>query len=188
MPDRTFLFDELVTEPNLRGKVYEVSNSPDGGLACVDLTARRAGDWFFARRWLPVRGGRRLLFRLLDECERHGWRFAVSTGDAGDPPLRELKAQSKPASNFVAELDDEEKELYGDLFPEETRLLSRGYDWNHERVWRHGKPFETDPYGRILERDEGVLWEWVRVDEEFTWRRYPLERIRTAATLPNVSQ
>lgn len=187
MADRTMLFDEMLTEPNLRSKVYEVEEPPGARLVCVELTGRRGPDWFFARRWVSVAGSRRLLFRELDRCERAGFRFAVATGPPptpGAPPMGEQDHRYQRARGFYEELEDDEKEIYAELFPAEIRLLSCGYDWDHERVWRDGQAIEPDAHGRILERCEDVLWEWVRVDEEFTWRRYPLERLRTVAVTP----
>ncbi len=181
MADRTMLFDELLTEPNLRSKVYEVEDDGARRLVCVELTGRRGPDWFFARRWVSVAGSRRLLFRELDRCERAGFRFAVASGPAptpAPPPMGEQDHRYQRAGTFYEQLEDDEKSIYAELFPAEIRLLSRGYDWDHEAVWRDGVRLERDAHGRILERVDGVLWEWVRVDEEFTWRRYPLERIR----------
>jgi hypothetical protein len=177
MTDKTYLFDELLTEPNLRSKVYELTELDEAPMVCVELTARRGNDWFFARRWVSIGGSRRLLYRLVDDCERWGFRFAVATGAADEAAAPSPTIHTR-ASEFVAALDAEEREIYHELFPEETRLLAAGYDWDARSVWIDGRALTPDAYGRILERSDGFLWEWVRVDEEFTWRRYPLERAR----------
>jgi hypothetical protein len=181
MADETRLFEDLLTEPNLRSKVYELEEPEGTGLACIELAARRGPHWLFARTWIRVSAGRRLLFQTLDACERWGWRFAVASAPppAPDAPVP-AEAASLRASSFFGSLDDEEKALYQELFPAETDLLARGYDWDQSVVWRNGQALGRDPYGRLVEHAEGFIWEWVRVDEEFTWRRYPLERLRPA--------
>lgn len=180
MADRTYLFDDLLLEDHLRGKVYEISESPDGQIACVELVARRGMDWFYARRWVSLGFGRRALYRLIDRAEAAGYRFAVATHAARSPePLRELPRQTERASVFLAELAPEERTIYRELFPQETALLEDGYDWDGQHVFRAGSALAPDAHGRLVERSEGFLWEWVRVEEEFTWRRYPLDRLPT---------
>ena len=169
--DHTLLFDELLKTQNLRAKSYVVHESADRGLACIELSARRLEDWFFARRWVVTRNGRRLLFWLLDEVEAHGYRFRVKQGPIH--PTGPEEPWMRAAAQWDA-LDAEERQIHAELFPEEDRLLRQGYDWDHANVYRHGLPLRPDESGRILEEVDGFVTEWVRVAEEFTWRRFPL--------------
>jgi hypothetical protein len=169
--DRTVLFDDLLNTPNLRAKSYVVHEATDRGLACIELCARRLEDWFFARRWVVTRSGRRLLFWLLDEVEAHGFRFRVKQG--GAPSDREEEPWLPAAQQWSA-LSPEERSIHAELFPEEEKRLREGYDWDHAHVYRFGAPLRPDESGRILEEVDGFVTEWVRVPEEFTWRRFPL--------------
>lgn len=172
MADHPLLFDDLLRTPNLRSKTYVVQEVAGRGLACIEVQARRLEDWFFARRWVVTRNGRRLLFWLLDEVEAHGYRFQVTRGlpaqsdDAEEPWMR--------ASGQWKALTEEERRIHSELFPEEDQLLQSGYDWDHENVFREGVALKADDAGRYLEEFGGMVYEWVRVPEEFTWRRYPL--------------
>lgn len=169
--DRTLLFDDLLNMPNLRAKSYVVHETRDRGMACIELCARRLEDWFFARRWIITRNGRRLLFWLLDEVEAHAFRFRVqSRTPTASPPEEPWVRAAKQRSA----LDSEERLIHAELFPEEERLLDAGYDWDHENVYRFDVPLLPDESGRILEEVDGFVVEWVRVPEEFTWRRFPL--------------
>lgn len=171
MADHTLLFDELLATPNLRAKSYVVHEMANRGLACVELCARRLEDWFFARRWIVTRNGRRLLFWLLDDVEGHGFRFRVHHGSSG--PTQPEEPWTRAAEQWEA-LSAEERQIHASLFPEEDRLLQLGYDWDHANVYRLGIPLLPDASGRILEEADGLVAEWVRVPEEFTWRRFPL--------------
>ncbi len=165
------LFDELLNTPNLRAKSYVVHETGDRGMACIELSARRLEDWFFARRWIVTRNGRRLLFWLLDDVEAHGFRFRVKQGPLASNPTEE--PWMRAADQWDA-LDKEERMIHAELFPEEDKLLGQGYDWDHLHVYRLGAPLQPDESGRILEEVDGVVTEWVKVSEEFTWRRFPL--------------
>lgn len=169
--DHTLLFDELLNTQNLRAKSYVVHESGDRGLACIELSARRLEDWFFARRWIVTRNGRRLLFWLLDEVEAHGFRFRVKQGPVQPSGVEEPWVRA--AAQWDA-LDPDERQIHAELFPEEEKLLQQGYDWDHEHVYVQGVPLRPDDSGRLLEEVDGVVTEWVRVPEEFTWRRFPL--------------
>lgn len=188
MADQTMFVDELLRISNLRAKTYVVHEPPGTGLACVELRARRLEDWFFARRWVSIRAGRRLLYWLLDEVESHGFRFQVtsaqSDGDGG--PARQEPWHR--ASRLWAELTEEERRVHRELFPQEAALLEAGYDWDHDAVYRSGTPLPRDGMGRWIEEHEGIVYEWARVPEEWTWRRYPLYKVRldTASTAPPV--
>lgn len=187
MADRAVPFDELVATQALRDRSYVVLEPPATGLACVDLSARAGPDWFFARRWIPVREGRRQLYRTLDRIEAAGFRFRVRpaprilaqpNGGALDP----AEGPWLRASRFVAGLEPEERVVYRELFPEEAGLLEAGYDWDGEGVWVRKKRLAPDAFGRILEATEEWLYEWVRVEDESTWRRYPLQALTRWAT------
>jgi hypothetical protein len=41
-------------------------------------------------------------------------------------------------------------------------------------VYKEGRPLPRDQYGRLVEETDGVLYEWARIMDEYTWRRYPL--------------
>lgn len=175
MADVTLLFDELQRTSNLRSKTYVVHENKAAGLACVELSARRADDWFFARRWIGIRQGRRFLYWLLDELESHGFRFQIHQVSNG-VPVR-TQGSDEPwalASVNWAALTQEERRIHRELFPQEEMLLSAGYDWDHAAVYKGGAAIVRDPHGRLLEETGGVLYEWVRVPDEYTWRRYPL--------------
>ena len=171
MADRTLIFDDLLNTPNLRAKSYVVHETTNVGLACIELCARRLEDWFFARRWVSTRSGRRLLFWLLDEVEAHGFRFRVKPG-----PLQPSQGEEPwtRAAQQWSTLSPEERRIHTELFPEEDSLLRQGYDWDHAHVYRLGIPLQRDESGRILEETDGFVSEWVRVPDEFTWRRFPL--------------
>lgn len=187
MTDETLLFDELLQLPNLRARSYVVHELALQGLACIEASARRGEDWFFARRWVSIRAGRRLLYWVLDDAESRGFRFRVATvprASAGVAP-----AQGRPwarASDAWARLSDEERRLHRELFPHEEDFIRRGYDWDDRAVYRSGEELPRDPVGRILETENGTVYEWARVDDEWTWRRYPLyvTAILAAAPLP----
>lgn len=162
---------------------YTVRDVPERGLAAVDLAARRGADWFLARKWVRTHGGARALYRFLDRVEMHGFRFAVKRGPApqptgpGWPAERQFDPCGASAAQLHAQLTAEERQIHRELFPEEARLLECGYDWDSAGAYRHGSPIPQDDAGRRLETDAGTLYEWVRVPEEYTWRRYPLERL-----------
>lgn len=88
------------------------------------------------------------------------------------------------ASQLQRELSTEEQRVHAELFPDELDWLRRGYDWDADHVYKRGIPLALDAFGRVLEEVEGVLYEWVAVPDEATWRRYPLQRLRT--TTPKV--
>lgn len=176
--DRTVFWDEFVRTPNLRAKTYVVHEPAATNLACVELRARRLEDWFFARRWVSIRAGRRLLYWLLDEVEAHGFRFQVGTAKPPEGAPATLDEPWNRASRLWAELTEEERRVHRELFPQEAQLLESGYDWDHEAVYRSGTALARDGMGRWIEEQEGVVYEWVRVPEEWTWRRYPLYVIR----------
>lgn len=172
--DHTVLFDELLQIPDLRARSYVVHELPLHGLACVDAQGRRGEDWFFARRWLSIRVGRRLLYWVLDEAESRGFRFRVASSRRVPGPGQPVEEPWTRASNAWERLTEEERRLHRELFPHEEELLRRGYDWDERSVYRNGVALEADPSGRILETEGGVVHEWVRIEEEWTWRRYPL--------------
>lgn len=175
MADHTLFFEELLRTPNLRAKTYVVQEIPGRGLSCIELSARRLEDWFFARRWVSTRTGRRLLFWLLDEVEAQGFRFQVSRSAGSEAPLGTAEGEDwARASEQWASLNPEERRIHTELFPTEARLLNAGYDWDDRGVYRNGVALAADPTGRILEARDDTVHEWVRVPEEFTWRRYPL--------------
>jgi len=173
--DHPLLFDDLLNTPNLRAKSYVVHEASDRGLACIELTARRLDAWFFARRWIVTRNGRRLLFWLLDEVEAHGFRFRVKQGPLATNPTEEPWVR---AADQWDSLDSEERQIHAELFPQ-------GYDWDHVHVYRLGAPLVADESGRILEEVDGMVTEWVRVPEEFTWRRFPLYAALRRPPLPS---
>jgi hypothetical protein len=170
--DRTLLFGELLVMPNLRAKTYVVHEGAQGQASCIELSARRLEDWFFARKWVPTGAGRRLLFWQLDEVEARGFRFHV----ARSPGLRTGPPEEpwERAARQWAGLSPDEQRLHAALFPDEERLLRLGYDWDHAGVYRSGEKLAPDASGRILEDAEGFVHEWVKVVQEFTWRRFPL--------------
>ncbi|HEX9816588.1 MAG TPA: hypothetical protein VGB18_06385, partial [Candidatus Thermoplasmatota archaeon] len=114
MADHPLLFDDLLNTPNLRAKSYVVHEASDRGLACIELTARRLDAWFFARRWIVTRNGRRLLFWLLDEVEAHGFRFRVKQGPLATNPTEEPWVR---AADQWDSLDSEERQIHAELFP-----------------------------------------------------------------------
>ncbi|MBI2078238.1 MAG: hypothetical protein HYT80_07720 [Euryarchaeota archaeon] len=175
MADRTLFFDDLLRTPNLRAKSYVVQEPLPNNMACVELSARRSEDWFYARRWVSTRTGRRMLYWILDDVETSGFRFRIVTRPRTGPggPGEAEQRWQRARANW-AELSEEENRLHRELFPQEYRLLERGYDWDHAAVYRDGLPLSVDALGRCLEEDEGVVHEWVRIPEEWTWRRYPL--------------
>jgi hypothetical protein len=173
--DSTVLFDDLIRTSNLRSKTYVVQENKESGLACVELSARRADDWFFARRWVTIRQGRRFLYWILDELETAGFRFQVHQV----PNLISVQTPASPqpwalASTNWASLSAEERRIHVDLFPQEELLLRAGYDWDDCAVYKEGRPLPRDQYGRLVEETDGVLYEWARIMDEYTWRRYPL--------------
>jgi hypothetical protein len=190
--DVTMLFDDLLRFANVRSRSYVVVEPAGTGLACVELSARRVEDWFFARRWVVVQQGRRLLYRLLDEIEGEGFHFrirpvprAVGTSDAPTPEPWAL------ASVNWARLSAEERRIHRELFPQEETWLHDGYDWDHGRVYRSGVPLPLDAQGRCVEQVGTTVYEWVRIIDEWTWRRYPLYVLPTpivdATTGPSAS-
>lgn len=192
MADRCIFFDELFSFPNARTRTYSVQEPPGMGMACIDASCRVQGDWYFARKWILLRGGPRLLYRALDRLEAAGFRFRVTAPrNKGPTPAevaqaqREFKELDGRASGLYADLNEREKAIHRELFPEESHLLNRGYDWDRRAVYKDGAPIGRDGSGRCVERDGGVVYEWVPVPEEFTWRRYPLERIDEALTAPD---
>ena len=179
--DETLFFDDLLRLPNLRAKSYVVQEPVSNNMACVELTARRAEDWFYARRWVSTRTGRRMLYWILDDVETSGFRFRIVTrpralGAPGEPEEPWQRARAN-----WAELSDEERRLHRELFPHEHLFLERGYDWDHAGVYRDGLAIPVDALGRCLEEDDGVVHEWVRIPDEWTWRRYPLYALFTKA-------
>lgn len=172
--DQTLFFDELLQLPNLRARGYVLQELPLQGLACIEASARRGEDWFFARRWVSTRAGRRLLYWVLDEAESRGFRFRVATSDRGSPAAPLPETPWVRATEAWSGLTDEERRIHRDLFPHEVRFLESGYDWDERAVYRSGEALPRDPAGRVLETLDGVVHEWARVDEEWTWRRYPL--------------
>lgn len=181
--DRTVLFDEILALAGPRERTYEVLEAaPGSGLVCVDLSARRGPDWFFARRWILVREGRRLLYRTLDRIEAAGYAFRVRPRPRLLPEGQTLDPAwgNERASRLRQELDEEERHLNDELFPEAAGLLSQGYDWDARTVYKHGQALPRDAYGRVLESTPHAVWEWVCVPDELTWRRYPLQRIARA--------
>ena len=187
MADHTLLFDELLRLQNLRAKSYVVQEPLQNGMACVELTARRGEDWFYARKWLATRTGRRLLYWLLDEVESHGFRFRIVARPRLPEVPNEKEEPWQRARGCWAELTEEERRIHQDLFPQEDQLLDRGYDWDHEAVYRDGRPLPFDALGRCLEEDEGIVHEWVRIPEEWTWRRYPLYALNPKPVLGTVA-
>ena len=189
MPDRCVLFSDLLAMPHARQRGYVVHEPPGLGLACLDARSRVGPDWLFARRWVSVRGGSRELYRWIDRLEAAGFRFRVATGPpkalrAAERAWDGLEELNLRASEMQNDLTPEERRLHAELFPEETRLLERGYDWDGEHVYRKGAVLCRDAFGRVLDTDGDMLYEWVRVEDEFTWRRYPLERVR-ATIMPS---
>lgn len=175
MADRCVLFETLVETRGLRSKKYTLYDPP--GLACIELVARQGVDWLFARKWVPTDSGRRLLFWLLDEVESHGFRFHVST--SRDPVLaREESGPWVGARAAYFALADHERHIHDELFPDESALLREGYDWDHRAPSRNGVPFMPGVEGRRLEVTGGMVYEWVRVPDEFTWRRFPLNAFK----------
>jgi hypothetical protein len=176
--DQCVLLEDLL---NLEGgsvREFEVRASPRPGLVCVDVRLRRGMDWYFARRWLR-RGLRpHELYHWLDRLERAGYRFAVSAGPRVPPVRRDPAEAGIRASHMRAGLSAAEERLHAQLFPQEAALLACGYDWDMDAVYRDGRPLAADAYGRILDEANGMLYEWVRVLDELTWRRYPLEPMR----------
>lgn len=184
MTDRCVFFSELLEYPDARQRSYVVVDPPGTGLACIDATLRRGPDWYFARRWFVTRGGPRELYRALDRLEARGFRFRVVAAlrprrGPPDPPTPELRLRARA---FLDELSAEERHVHRELFPDEWDLLAAGYDWDPDHVYRDGEALRPDAYGRVLETAGGILYEWVHVADEFTWRRYPLERVRVAIT------
>lgn len=183
-------FEAALDMRHVREKSYVVHSSSDGALACVELRARKAVDWWFARRWVPVYGSHRPLYRLLDEVEARGFRFRVSgnTRKQGVSGTGHVVGMPEPpwvkASQLVDGLAEDERAIHAELFPEEAELLKRGYDWDPENVYVHDVPLGRDPHGRVLERDEDMLYEWAWSDDDYTWRRFPLERVRLGLMVP----
>lgn len=187
MGDRTVLFDDLLKMSSLRSRTFELIEPPGAGLVCVDLAARNGADWYFARRWVLVRAGRRQLFRTVDAAEAAGFRFLVHRAPRVPParsPPSDEEPDPIPAGEFFASLDEAEREVHRALFPEEAELLSSGYDWDALHVYRNGAALRPDPFGRILETTAGAVWEWVRIEDEGTWRRYPLQRLTPSTWVP----
>lgn len=184
MADQTLVFEDMLRMPNLRAKNYQVTEPAGSGLVCVDLSARRQEDWFFARRWANVQTGRRLLFQLLDEVESRGFKFQVTQEHA---EARGTKEPWQRASENVGKLSADERRIYVELFPNEENLLSQGYDWDHQHVYTRDGPLQPDAHGRVMEERSGAVYEWVRVPEEFTWRRYPLHPKEQVVSAPNES-
>lgn len=187
MADRCVFFDDLLTLPNGAQRTYEVRDR-GLGIICIDARMRCGPDWFFARRWVRSAPGARELHRTLDRLEMRGFRFHVQTALAGGPTFDEMERAARSmdevsvrASAVAADYSDEERRLHEELFPQEHELLVRGYDWDKEHVYRVGQRLPRDAYGRIVEVDEGVVHEWVRVPQEFTWRRYPIGRVAPPA-------
>lgn len=160
--------------PNLRARTYVVQEAALQGLACVEASARRAEEWFFARRWVSIRAGRRLLYWVLDEAESRGFRFRVAATPRAPLLPAPVDRPWTRASAAWAALSEEERRIHHELFPQERALLEEGYDWDDRGVYLRDEPLPRDHAGRILETRESIVYEWARVDEEWTWRRYPL--------------
>ena len=186
MADRCLFFEDLLSLPSTVQKTYEV-HDPGFGLVCLDARARQAGDWFYARRWVRAAPHRRELYRTLDRLEHRGFVFLVrrlpagAKRDGAGETEAALDAFRVRASVVAAGYTAEERRLHRELFPEESDLLACGYDWDADHVYRDGRTLSPDPYGRLLEEDQGAVHEWVRVPEEFTWRRYPIGRVAADA-------
>ncbi len=183
MPDCCLFFDDLLRQQVLRQRSYEIRPTANGDLSCVEASARRGQDWLFARRWVRTTSGQRELYRLLDHLESIGFHFRISTLI---PPARLASEDpedfSVRASALLSGLSPEERRLHVELFPEEASLLRAGYDWDNASVYRDGVALAADSHGRVMEAAGGILYEWVRIPAEVTWRRYPLERIRVFPT------
>lgn len=166
-------------------RTYELHERP--GLACLDARLRAGSDWCFGRRWVRTHANQRELFRLVDRVEALGFRFRTG-GETGRPATKDEVAKIEGesldlrASLLLAGLTAEERRVHAELFPDEHALLSNGYDWDGRHVYRRGQALDRDPFGRVLDVEGGVLYEWVHVRDEFTWRRYPLERVRPTLT------
>lgn len=187
MADRAVYFDDLLAMDRLRSATYEVIEPPGAALACIDASARRGPDWYFARRWIPVREGRRQFYATIDRMEAAGFRFRIETTRARPTAPAASAAESDEewlrASELLADLEPAERRVHESLFPEEARLLALGYDWDDQDVYVRGLPVAADAFGRRIETAENGVFEWVRVPDEFTWRRYPLQRITSAAAI-----
>jgi hypothetical protein len=181
--DACIFLEELLSLPKGRMRSYDLIGSRDG-LACVDARLRMGQDWYFARKWVTYRGSARPLYRLIDQVEAAGFHFRVESytrrPESRTNPDESLELR---ASVLRAGLAEEERRIHAELFPDEARLLDAGYDWDGRFVYKGGAILAPDPFGRILDRDLGVLYEWVPIPDEGTWRRFPLERIREAITV-----
>jgi hypothetical protein len=186
--DRCLFFEDLLRVPGGSRRTFELHERPGTGLSCVDVRLRTGRDWCFARRWIRAGGNARELYRTIDRLEDLGFRFHVRTQRSAALSPGDLKNALGPepldvrASLLLEGLTPEERRLHAELFPEEHALLARGYDWDAAHVYRHGQALGTDAFGRVLDADGDVLYEWVRIEDELTWRRYPLERLRPALT------
>jgi hypothetical protein len=186
--DRCVFFDDLLARPRGRLRSYELIASPAEALTCLDVQLRDGDDWYFARKWVRTPVGSRELFRTIDRLDAAGFRFRVAMGDRRRPTSNDVEKfrqefdEPMHALALLSGLSPEERRLHRDLFPEEAALLDAGYDWDWEHVYKDGQPLPRDAFGRVLERADGILYEWARVADEFSWRRYPLERIREVIT------
>jgi len=180
--DRCLFFEDLLRLTARGHRRFELVERPAAGLTCIEARVRSGPDWCFARRWIRTASNARELYHAIDRLEALGFRFDVRTQDAhalrsGDvvpePELARLRA-----SRLLAGLTEEERRVHAELFPDEHKLLRQGYDWDAHHVYRGGVSLAPDVFGRILDVDADILYEWVRVEDEATWRRYPLERVR----------
>lgn len=182
MADACLFLEELLSFANGRMRSYDLISSRDG-LACIDARLRAGPDWYFARKWVAYRGSARPLYRLIDQVEGAGFRFRVESYARRPNPRPVEEPADLRASALRAGLAEEERKIHAELFPDEARLLDAGYDWDGRFVYKQGVPLAPDAFGRILDRDAGILYEWVPIPDEGTWRRFPLERIREAITV-----
>lgn len=169
-------FDELSHMKGLRSKTFSITNRPGAHLAAIDLMARSGNDWFFARKWVSTKDGEGRLFDHIDHVEAREFRNLVSERQA-----RAILAPKPPwvgtARQMYNELNHAEKAIFRELFPQEWTLIGGGYDWDADGVTTPtGQRLAQDSAGRILEPLPAATYEWVRIDDERTWRRVPVWR------------
>jgi hypothetical protein len=180
MADQCLTWDAILQKTNTTSRCYEIHEA--GTHAALSLRARRGSDWFFARRWVDTAKGRRNLYRIIDVAETAGYRFQCAPRPATTipPPIDHPATR---AADLWAQLTPVERGIHRDLFPDESRLLDAGYDWDNQHVYHHGATLQPDRLGRLLETEGETIYEWVRVPSEHTWRRYPIDTMPKEGTV-----